>query len=305
MKVSLNGDGRTIKVFMTDSNNLTVNDGTRIPSSPSVPVRLRNMNGSLSPNKPTKSLNVNMQKKRGSTSSDPDSVSPSKTLERKKVEKEKKQSYDNSALFEAVEQQDIDLVKSVLECEGVDINSFNSEYLTPLDVAVMTNNIPMAKMLLYHGAKEIQREDSRLAHLDSLVSDAEKKVVDLSAAILNASSGSATLSNTQQKENEKQLSHWEFRHKLLKRMKAGYDHARTPDPPSYVSLSVASSSSLCVKFEEPLNHNGAVVTRYKVEWSCFEDFMPLAGEDIVENMRNLEYEICGLVKGNKYYVGEM
>jgi hypothetical protein len=26
-------------------------------------------------------------------------------------------------------------------------------------------------------------------------------------------------------ENEKQLSHWEFRHKLLKRMKAGYDHA--------------------------------------------------------------------------------
>lgn len=39
---------------------------------------------------------VAMQKKRGSTSSDPDSVSPSKTLERKKVEKEKKQSYDNS-----------------------------------------------------------------------------------------------------------------------------------------------------------------------------------------------------------------
>lgn len=27
-------------------------------------------------------------------------------------------------------------------------------------------------------------------------------------------------------ENERQLSHWEFRHRLLKRMKAGYDHAR-------------------------------------------------------------------------------
>lgn len=37
----------------------------------------------------------------------------------------------------------------------------------------------------------------------------------------------------------------------------------TPDPPSYVSLTVASSSSLLVKFDEPLNHNGAVVTRYK------------------------------------------
>ena len=39
-----------------------------------------------------------------------------------------------------------------------------------------------------------------------------------------------------------------------------------------------------------------------MEWSCFEDFMPLAGESIVENMRHLEYEIDGLAKGNRYYV---
>ena len=32
--------------------------------------------------------------------------------------------------------------------------SVNSEFLTPLDVAVMTNNIPMAKMLLSNGARE-------------------------------------------------------------------------------------------------------------------------------------------------------
>lgn len=32
--------------------------------------------------------------------------------------------------------------------------SVNSEGLTPLDVAVMTNNIPMAKMLLFNGARE-------------------------------------------------------------------------------------------------------------------------------------------------------
>jgi len=30
----------------------------------------------------------------------------------------------------------------------------------------------------------------------------------------------------QLQENERQLNHWEFRHRLLKRMKAGYDHAR-------------------------------------------------------------------------------
>lgn len=40
-----------------------------------------------------------------------------------------------------------------------------------------------------------------------------------------------------------------------------------PDPPSFVSLTVASSSSLYVRFGEPLNHNGAVVTRYSGK--CF------------------------------------
>ena len=36
-----------------------------------------------------------------------------------------------------------------------------------------------------------------------------------------------------------------------------------PDPPTNVMLSIASSSSLLVKFDEPTNHNGAMVTRYK------------------------------------------
>lgn len=48
-----------------------------------------------------------------------------------------------------------------------------------------------------------------------------------------------------------------------------------PDPPSYVSLTVASSSSLLVKFDEPLNHNGAVVTRYKGRKNS--NFQVLAG----------------------------
>lgn len=39
-----------------------------------------------------------------------------------------------------------------------------------------------------------------------------------------------------------------------------------------------------------------------VEWSCFDDFIPLAGEEVVEDMRHLEHEIKGLVKGNKYFV---
>ncbi len=30
----------------------------------------------------------------------------------------------------------------------------NSEDLTPLDIAVMSNHVPMAKMLMSHGARE-------------------------------------------------------------------------------------------------------------------------------------------------------
>lgn len=53
--------------------------------------------------------------------------------------------------------------------------------------------------LLKHFSSTVLKEDTRSARLDALVSDAEKRVVDLSAAILNASSGSSSMSNTQQK----------------------------------------------------------------------------------------------------------
>lgn len=39
-----------------------------------------------------------------------------------------------------------------------------------------------------------------------------------------------------------------------------------------------------------------------VEWSSYQDFLPLSGEAIVEDIRHLEYEIRGLMKGNVYYV---
>lgn len=41
--------------------------------------------------------------------------------------------------------------------------------------------------------------------------------------------------------------------------------AAVPDPPADVSLHVTSNRSLTVTFTEPLETNGAVVTRYKSE----------------------------------------
>lgn len=60
-------------------------------------------------------------------------------------------------LFEAVEQQDLDGVQILLfqyTPDELDLNTPNSEGLTPLDIAIMTNNVPIAKLLLKAGGKE-------------------------------------------------------------------------------------------------------------------------------------------------------
>lgn len=60
-------------------------------------------------------------------------------------------------LFEAVEQQDLDTVQILLyqfSADELDLNTPNSQGLTPLDIAIMTNNTPIAKLLLKAGGKE-------------------------------------------------------------------------------------------------------------------------------------------------------
>lgn len=60
-------------------------------------------------------------------------------------------------LQEAVEQQDLDTVQILLyqfSAEELDLNTPDSQGLTPLDIAIMTNNTPIAKLLLKAGGKE-------------------------------------------------------------------------------------------------------------------------------------------------------
>ncbi|XP_030906121.2 ankyrin repeat and fibronectin type-III domain-containing protein 1-like isoform X1 [Melopsittacus undulatus] len=221
-------------------------------------------------------------------------------------EKEKlRKSYlfqSNAALFEAVELQDQDRVQELLKQyspEELDLNTPNSEGLLPLDIAIMTNNVPIARALLQAGAKESPHFvslESRSLHLSTLVREAEQRVNELTAQVVNEAP------NTDCSNKEKQLKAWEWRYRLYKRMKAGFEHARVPDAPSNVHLSVASSSSVQVNFGEPLSFNSAVVTKYKVEWSCFPTFSPLLGEAVIDKLKNLHFTIQGLVSGTAYYV---
>ncbi|XP_032859864.1 ankyrin repeat and fibronectin type-III domain-containing protein 1-like isoform X3 [Tyto alba] len=221
-------------------------------------------------------------------------------------EKEKlRKSYlfqSNAALFEAVELQDLDRVQELLKQyspEELDLNTPNSEGLLPLDIAIMTNNAPIARALLQAGAKESPHFvslESRSLHLSTLVREAEQRVNELTAQVVNEAP------NTDCSEKEKQLKAWEWRYRLYKRMKAGFEHARVPDAPTNVHLSVASSSSVQVTFWEPLSINSAVVTKYKVEWSCSPTFSPPLGEAVIDKLKNLNFTIRGLVSGTAYYV---
>ncbi|XP_057214056.1 ankyrin repeat and fibronectin type-III domain-containing protein 1 isoform X5 [Triplophysa rosa] len=205
-------------------------------------------------------------------------------------------------LFEAVEQQDLDGVQILLfqyTPDELDLNTPNSEGLMPLDIAIMTNNVPIAKLLLKAGGKESPHFvslESRDAHLSALVQEAQRRASELSTQVMRESLSLET------SDKEKQLKDWEWRCKLYKRMRTGFEHARPPEAPSAVRLSVTGSMSLTVTFQEPASMNSAVVTKYKVEWSCLKDFSLLAGELILENLQSQKCTITGLTTGRQYYV---
>ncbi|XP_046710049.1 ankyrin repeat and fibronectin type-III domain-containing protein 1 isoform X2 [Silurus meridionalis] len=208
----------------------------------------------------------------------------------------------SEALFEAVEQQDLDAVQILLfqyTADELDLNTPNSEGLTPLDISIMTNNVPIAKLLLKAGAKESPHfvsQESREAHLSSLVQEAQRRASDLSTQVMRESLSLET------SDKEKQLKAWEWKCKLYKRMRTGFEHAQAPETPTAVRLTVSSSTSLTVTFQEPASINSAVVTKYKVEWSCLKDFSLLAGELILENLQCLKCTVTGLTTGRQYYV---
>ena len=45
-----------------------------------------------------------------------------------------------------------------------------------------------------------------------------------------------------------------------------------------------------------------LITLFSVEWSSYENFLPLSGEAIVEDLSHLEFEIKSLTKGSHYFV---
>ncbi|XP_034415260.1 ankyrin repeat and fibronectin type-III domain-containing protein 1 [Cyclopterus lumpus] len=267
--------------------NLQLSQTRRCPGGPASPSAAKRLYRNLS------------EKLRGSTSSFEDAYFFGKT---DRLRKASQTMQGSDCLFEAVEQQDLDTVQILLyqfSAEELDLNTPNSQGLTPLDIAIMTNNTPVAKLLLKAGGKESPHfvsVESREAHLSSLVSEAGRRAADLTA---QAQRDGLSLEACQK---DKQLRAWEWRSRLYRRMTTGFQHARAPEAPSMVCLSVSSSTTLTVSFQEPQCLNSTVVTKYRVEWSCLKDFSLCAGEIVLDNLQTLKSTISSLTTGRLYYV---
>jgi hypothetical protein len=118
--------------------------------------------------------------------------------------------------------------------------SVNSDGLTPLDVASLSNNRSMTKILLQHGALQGPQSSSESLgnYLSSLMFDAEQKVQDLAgmednppppnfnaraffSSIIGSTGQDQSVTGCTGTENEKQIGLWERRIKRLRRMILG------------------------------------------------------------------------------------
>ncbi|XP_077407611.1 ankyrin repeat and fibronectin type-III domain-containing protein 1, partial [Vanacampus margaritifer] len=279
-------DRRLPAVMSQQMQNLQLSQSKKVPGGPASPNAAKRLYRNLS------------EKLRGSTSSFEDASFFGKTDRLRKTST----MQGGECLFSAVEQQDLDAVQILLRrlpAEQLDLNTANGQGLAPLDVAVMTGNAPIARMLLKAGGREGPRfvsAESRSAHLAALLAEAEQRAAELSA---RAQRDGVSLEAC---HKDTQLRAWEWRCKLYRRMSATLQQARPPETPTLVRVSVSSSSTLTVTFQEPRGPHNSVVTKYRVEWSCLKDFSLLAGEMLLENLQSLKCTISGLTTGRVYYV---
>ncbi|CAD6992617.1 unnamed protein product [Ceratitis capitata] len=229
------------------------------------------------------------------------------------------------ALFSAVEHGHLDKARTILESTDVDVNSINTDGLSALDVAVLSNNRSMTKMLLQHGAIEGTQfsTDTIGSKLNGLLKDAESRIQDLSgtsdgglcqptfasrpsiSSIIIGNTGSSVTGCTGN-EIEKQIGIWERRVKGLRRLLLGWDQTRPPDAPASLTVDVTGENSIALQILEPFE--GALGTKFKVQWSTRADFSNIVGErELVDwtsfhgNM-GTQCQIGGLTQGRRYFV---
>ncbi|XP_058458087.1 uncharacterized protein LOC131434875 isoform X1 [Malaya genurostris] len=235
------------------------------------------------------------------------------------------------ALFAAVEHGHLEKARTILESTDVDVNSLKSDGLSPLDVAVLSNNRSMTKMLLQQGAIEnahtIQAANNNVGlHLNNLLCEAESTIHELGnfesgqpgqgSGGIGGTSGKTTFSNIigsggpsvtscTGSDVDKQVGLWERRVKGLRRMILGWDQTKPPDLPHRIEIDVTGCTSISLRLYEPLE--GAISTKFKVQWSSRSDFSNIVGEREVNEWTSFHgcmgamCNLSELIQGRRYF----
>ncbi|XP_045497495.1 uncharacterized protein LOC123695634 [Colias croceus] len=223
------------------------------------------------------------------------------------------------ALFAAVEHGYLDKARNILESTDVDVNSVNTDGLSPLDVAVLTGNRPLAKMLMEFGAKEgnqFKSPEALGAHLRRLCREAEARLHDATpdrtAHLATRSSASGQAGTTgcagSASEKDKQAQHWDRRHRTLKRLVSGWGSARVAGCGAGPTLEVEGGHAVTVRLADVPAAHSAVVTKYRVEWSSRADFSNVCGTREVpacsltgKGGTGGRVVVSGLTRGRRYF----
>ncbi|CAG4975413.1 unnamed protein product [Colias eurytheme] len=222
------------------------------------------------------------------------------------------------ALFAAVEHGYLDKARNILESTDVDVNSVNTDGLSPLDVAVLTGNRPLAKMLMEFGAKEgnqFKSPEALGAHLRRLCREAESRLHDATPdrtahdATRSSASGQAGTTGCagSASEKDKQAQHWDRRHRTLKRLVSGWGSARVAGGGAGPQLEVEGGHAVTVRLDVLAPHS-AIVTKYRVEWSSRADFSNVCGTREVpacsltgKGGTGGRVVVSGLTRGRRYF----
>ena len=217
------------------------------------------------------------------------------------------------ALCSAVEQEKFEKARSILESQThVNVNGVNADGFTLLDLAFMTGNQSMLNLVVTHGGKEgafFPSSEAVSAHLLSLTTESRKQVEKFNQLVkltLGGAAPTTTLTQVQLKECEKQLSLWQRRLSVMKKLKAGFDNSVCPHAPLEVAASVTGATTVNVRVREPekfgAGSGASLYTKFKIQWSKSDSFTEVVGEIEVKTIHTLEYNIENLTEGSRYFI---
>ncbi|KAL7044239.1 hypothetical protein ACKWTF_001845 [Chironomus riparius] len=204
------------------------------------------------------------------------------------------------ALFECVEENQYDQLKSLLEQKQLNVNALNNDGFSVLDLAVLINNRPITKLLLQYGAHSGNFPvESLETHLNSLLTNSEKKL-----AQFVSSTGSSSQSCIGP-ESERQKLTIEKRIKLIRKMINGWQRLKVPDPPFSFTIDVIGTNSVLIRILEPIEDT--ICTTFRVQYSPREDFSIVIAEktitewNIFQGTMGVNFHLDHLIQRRRYY----